>query len=127
MLSRGEDIFLLEEDLNACILELSHRGQRVHRVSCETADRLSDDQVDSPLEGIGNHTVEAFSVFRGKTRNALIGVDLHKLPFGIALYELGVVVHLHLIGGKLLIAVGGYTGVACYFSSFLYIHRCTRV
>ena len=43
--------------------------------------------------------------------NVLVDVDLHKLPFGIALYKLGIVVHLRLIVGELFIAVGGYRGV----------------
>ena len=56
------------------------------------------------------------------TGNALVGVDLHKIPFWFGLDEPGVVVHLGFITGKLLIAVSGNAGI----SSDTSFPRCHR-
>lgn len=47
------DVLFLEIDLNAMLLQLADGGEAVDRVAGETADRLCDDQVDLPGEGVG--------------------------------------------------------------------------
>lgn len=49
------------------------------------------------------------------------GVDLHKIPIWVLFYILCVIIHLRLIAGELLVAVGGYSGVSSN-PAFLHCH-----
>ena len=51
----GPDVFFLKIALHIVFLQGSDGGKAVNRVSGKTADRLRDDQVDLPGEGIGYH------------------------------------------------------------------------
>ena len=44
----------------------------------------------------------------------LVGINLYKLPLVLRLNVPGIIVHLRLIAGKLLLIVGGYTGIGCH-------------
>ena len=48
------------------------------------------------------HFVEAVPVLCGDGADALVGVDFHENPIWMRMYELGVVIHLGLIAGELL-------------------------
>ena len=52
---------------------------------------------------------------------ALVGVDLHKIPLWVLFYILCVIIHLRLLAGELLVAVGGYSGVSSN-PAFLHCH-----
>lgn len=56
-----------------------------------------------------------------RARNALVGIYLYELPFGIVFDVLRVVIHLRLVAGELLIAVCGHSCVSCD-PPFLYSH-----
>ena len=58
----GINVLLLEEHFNTAFLELAHRYKAVNRVSCESADRLGNDEVNLAIKGILHHIVEAFAV-----------------------------------------------------------------
>ena len=53
-------------------LQGSDGGKAVNRVSGKTADRLRDDQVDLPGEGIGYHAFEALTLFGVRPGDALV-------------------------------------------------------
>lgn len=110
-------VLLFKEDLNAFFLKLSYGGQAVHGVSCKTADRLGNDKVYLARNGICDHLIEALSLLGVRAGDAFIGINLYELPFGVVLDILCVVIDLCLVGGELLVAVGGHTGIACHPSS----------
>ena len=56
------DVFLLEINLDALVLELSHGSQAVNGISGKAADRLRDDEVDFSIHGILDHPLEAITV-----------------------------------------------------------------
>ena len=108
------DVLLLEIDLHVMLLQLADGGQGVHRIPGEAGNRLGDDQVDLARQRILNHAVKALAFLRAGAGDALVGVDFHKLPV-VAVFPgfdmLGVVLHLRIIAGQLLLAVGGYAGI----------------
>ena len=57
-----------------------HGGQAVHRVPGEPADALRNNHLDLPGQRVRDHLVEALAPPGAHARNALVGVDLHKLP-----------------------------------------------
>lgn len=67
------DVLFLEIDLNAMLLQLADGGEAVDRVAGEMADRLCDDQVDLPGEGVGHHAFEALTLFGVRPGDALVG------------------------------------------------------
>lgn len=83
----------------AFFFQLADGNQTVNRVSGEAADRLCDDEVDFTGHGIGDHFIKADAMFGVRAGNALVGVNLNKLPFGIAFDVLRVVIHLCLVAG----------------------------
>ena len=107
----GVDVLLLEEALAAGVLELADDGEAVHGVAGEAADGFGDDEVYLSIQGIRHHAVEAVPVLGVQAGDTLVRIDAHELPVGVGLDVLGVVVHLGLIAGILLIAVRGHTGV----------------
>ena len=52
---KGVDVFLLEIDLHAVLLQLANSDQTVYSISGEAADGLGNNEVDLPGEGIINH------------------------------------------------------------------------
>ena len=111
---QGVDVLLFKVDLDALLLELSHRNEAVHRVSGKSADRLGDNEVNLSVQCVLDHLIEAIALFHVGAGNTLVGVNLHELPFGMAFDVLCVVVDLSLVTGELLIAVRGYSGVTGY-------------
>lgn len=92
--------------------ELSDGHQAIHRVSGEAADGFGHDEVNLPSQGIRHHGVEAVTLFCVDGRDALVRVDLYKLPFRLRPDILGVIVYLGLVAGELLLAVCGDTGIS---------------
>ena len=105
------DVFFLEVHLDALFLELTHGGQAVHSVAGKAGNGLGDDEVDFPGQCVGDHLVEALAPFGVRAGDALVGVHPGERPVGPFLDVMGVVVHLRLIAGKLLLVVRGYTGI----------------
>lgn len=120
----GHDVFFLEEALTASLLQLADGGQTVYGVSGETAYTLGHNQVDLSGQSIPDHAVEAVPALGIDGADALIGVDLHEVPVGVLLNEPGVVIHLGFIGGELLFAVRGDTGVSGYPAANPLLGRC---
>lgn len=110
---KGVNVLLFKVDFYAFFFQLADSNQAVDRISGEAANRLCDDEVDFIGHGIGDHFIKADTVFGVRAGNALVGVNLNKLPFGIAFDVLRVVIHLRLVAGELLIAVCGNSCVSC--------------
>ena len=94
------------------LLQLPDGGEAVHGVPGKAAYRLGHYEVDASGQRVLNHPVEALAASGAHGGDALVGVYVHKLPFRIGSDVFGVVVHLRLIGGELLLAVGGHTGIS---------------
>ena len=110
---KGVDVLFFEVDFYAFFFQFADGNQAVNRVSGEAADRLRDDEVDFTGHGIGDHFIKADAMLGIRVGNALIGIYLYELPFGIAFDVLRVVIHLRLVAGELLIAVCGHSCVYC--------------
>ena len=95
----GHDIFFLEEAFAAGFFQSADGGQAVHGVTGKAADGLGDDKVDLPGKGIPDHTIEAVPVLGVDGTDALVRVDLNKIPVRILLNEFCVIVHLCFVGG----------------------------
>ena len=110
---KGVDVLFFKEHLHMMLFQLSDGNQAVYRISCKSADRLGDDEVDFACQGICHHFIETLTAFRIRAGNTLIGVNLHELPI-VSLFDvLRVVINLGFITGELLITVGGNTGIGC--------------
>lgn len=81
---KGVDVLFFEVDFYAFFFQFADGNQAVNRVSGEAADRLCDDEVDFTGHGVGNHFIKADAMLGIRAGNALIGIYLYKLPFGIA-------------------------------------------
>ena len=110
---KGVNVFFFKENLHMMLLQLTDGDQAVDRISGKSADRLGDDEVDFPGEGICDHLIENLAAFGVRAGNTLIGIDLDELPIVPLFDVLRVVVDLGLITGELFIAVGGNTSVCC--------------
>ena len=108
------DIFLLEINLDALVLELAYRCQAVHGISSKAADRFRDDEVDFPIHGIPDHPLEAIAVTCVGSRDAFIGVDADEFPVIPLLDVIRVIVHLCGIAGNLVIMIRGNPGITSY-------------
>lgn len=106
------DVFLLEINLDALVLELPHGGQAVDGVAGETADALRDDEVDLARERVLDHALETFTVARVRCADALVGVHSRELPVLAAFDVVRVVVDLRLVARHLVGVVGRDSGVA---------------
>ena len=113
----GVNALFLEIDLSAVFLQLANGGEAVHSVSSKAADGFRDDQVNPPSKSIRNHAIEAVPVTGVRCGDAFVCVHVHELPIRIRADEFGVIVHLRLVGGKLLLAVGGNTSVPGHLTS----------
>ena len=102
------------------LLQLTARGQRVHRVAGKAADRFRYNEVDLACQCIGNHLLEAFAVLGAGAGNAFIGIDIHELPAVMVPDEVGVVVQLSLIAGLLFLMVRTDAGVSRYLPPALF-------
>lgn len=105
------DVFFLEIDLDALVLELPHGGQAVDGVAGETADALRDNEVDLARERVLDHALEAFAVARVRRADALVGVHPGERPVLAALDVVRVVVDLRLVARHLVGVVGRDSGV----------------
>ena len=109
------DVLFLEIDLYTVFLQLADGGQRIHGVSCKTGNALGNDQVNLACQRVLNHAVKSFALFCTHARNALVRIHIHELPvvrsfLGLDIF--GVVLHLRLIAGQLLLAAGGDASIS---------------
>ena len=108
----GVNALFLEIDLSAVFLQLANGGKAVHSVSGKAADGFRDAQVDLSVSVPGVCCGDSF-----------VRVHIHELPIRIRVDVLGVIIHLRLVGGELLFAVGGNTSIPSHLSSALGIER----
>ena len=122
----GPDVFFLKIALHIVFLQGSDGGKAVNRVSGKTADRLRDDQVDLPGEGIGYHAFEALTLFGVRPGDALVGIDTGELPIVSSLDVVGVVIDLRFVAGQLFFVIGADTSVGRHTSLLGAVDRCRR-
>ena len=96
---------------NAEVAELSGILKAVCRVSGKAGYGLRDYHVNFPLLAVCNHALELLAVAGACACYALVGVNLHKLVFGMSGGIILVVGHLVLEAQKLVFIVGGYTAI----------------
>ena len=124
---QGPDVFLLEKNLYALVLQLSHRGKAVYRVPCETAYALGDDKVDLPGKGICNHRLEALAFFGACRRYSFVRIYGYELPIVSALNVACVVIDLRLVACGLIFMVSGNAGISGNAAFLRAVYRCGRV
>ena len=108
---KGPYPFFFKIDLDAVLFQLPDGRQAVYGIPGEAADRLCDNQVDLPGQGVLDHAVKPIPLFRIAAGDPFVGVHGHKFPI-IALSDvLCVVVHLGFIAALLFFVVRTYTGV----------------
>ncbi len=121
------NVFFLKIALHLVFLELADGGQAVHRVPCETADRLRDDEVNAAGEGILHHFVKTTAFRCGSRADPFVRIYRNKLPILAPLYVAGVIIHLRLVAGLLFLMVGADTGIACHPALFPAVYRSSRI
>lgn len=105
-------------NLDALVLQLSHRGKAVHRVPCETDHALGDDEINFPGKGIGDHRFESLALFGGRCGDSLVRVYGNELTIVPAFNVVGVVIDLRLVARALVFVVGrnaSISGNAAFF------------
>lgn len=122
---KGINIFFLEVDFDAVGLEFTHCCKAVNCVSCKTADRLCNNEIDFACQRISDHFIEAVSALRVRGGNTLIGVYLYELPFTVLIDVFGVIVYLSLVTRELFFTVCRNTGVGGNFSFLNGCRRCS--
>lgn len=60
---KGVDALLFKVTLHSVLFQLSDGDQAVNRVSCKSADRLGNDEVNFAVQGIGDHLFETLTAF----------------------------------------------------------------
>ena len=70
--------------------------QYVYNIPAKAADALGKDQINFPVHCIGNHLLKAKALFDGRGADALVLIDFHQLPIGIAFNPLGKMPDLHI-------------------------------
>ena len=108
----GVDSLFFKVHLGPVFLQLPDGGEAVHGISGKAAHRLGHNQIDASGQRVLDHSVEALAASGAHGGDALVGIHIHKLPFGIGADVLGVVIYLRLVGGKLLLAIGGHTSIS---------------
>ena len=93
--------------------QFTDSGQAVHRVPCETAHRLRDDEVNAAVQGIRHHFVKTVALCRGSRTDPFVRIYRNELPILAPLYVVCVIIHLRLVAGLLLLMVGADAGIAC--------------
>ena len=76
-------ILFLKEYAYAFCLELSYTFQRVNRIACKTRDRFRQYIVDSSPIAIPHHAIEIYALFRSRTGQTFIGINVYHLPLRI--------------------------------------------
>ena len=66
------DIFFFKIALHFVFLQFPDSGQAVHRVPCETAHRLRDDEVNAAVQGIRHHFVKTVALCRGSRTDPFV-------------------------------------------------------
>ena len=89
-----EAIFL-KFHLDAEGFQLPDGGETVVDVSCKPGNGLYKDAVDFAFPAVGKHPLEFLPLVRPCSGDALIGVNVHQLPFVISGNQGGVMLHLH--------------------------------
>ena len=108
------------------LLQGADGGKAVNCVSGKTADRLCDDQVDLPGEGVSHHAFEALTLFGVRPGDTLVGIDTGELPIVPSLDVVGVVIDLRFVAGQLFLVIGADTSVGRYTSLLGAVDRCRR-
>ena len=110
----GVDALALEADVDAQLLQLPHRLQTVLCVPGEAGDGFDEDLVNEPSAAVRHHTLEILPLCGGGAGDALVGVDIHHAPLGLAGDQLGVVAVLRREGVELVIGVRADAGIGRY-------------
>ena len=76
--------------------------QNIHDISTKTADAFGENQVNLPVNCVGNHFLKAKTFFNGSCADALVLINLNQLPLRICLNPLGKMVNLHIEAADLL-------------------------
>ena len=76
--------------------------QNIHDISTKTADAFGENQVNLPVNCVGNHFLKAKTFFNGSCADALVLINLNQLPLRICLNPLGKMVDLHIKAADLL-------------------------
>lgn len=88
------DALFLEVHIDTEVIEQSDILQAVHCVPREPGNGFRDDHVDFPLLASADHAVEFISVFHARAGDALVGINVDKLIFGMLLGIVAVVADL---------------------------------
>ena len=107
----GVDVLFLKDDADAHQLELTDELDAFRSISGEPGDGLGDDVVNLAASAIPDHPLELVTLIRSGTRDALVGIDVHELPFGLAHDHLRVHPLLHGVAGELFFGVSGDSAV----------------
>ena len=118
------DALFLKLHLDALFLQLSNRGQAVHRVPGKPANGFCKNQVNLACQGVSYHLLEPFTVRRARTADALVGINPHEFPVRITFDVFRIIFHLHLITGLLFLQVCGDTRICRHLPGYLLSVRC---
>ena len=92
--AQGIDVFLLEAHLNAEVLQVPDRVQKVHGVPRKSLDRLGEDYVDVSGFTLSQHVVELITLFGAGAGDPVIRKNASVFPFWVLLNQCAVVAHL---------------------------------
>ena len=120
------DVFFFEVHGDVLFLKLSDVFQAVQSVSCKTADGLGHNHVDFSRHCLINHAIELFTLFRVRAGYSIVSKYPGKLPFRVLADIIGVMLHLCLVTGGLLITVRGNTAVSSH-TEFWYFGFLCRI
>ena len=91
------------------------RGSLTKEYNCisrEPRHRFRDDQIQRPVQSVGDHTLEALALGGGCGRQPLVRVDGDELPVFTLPDVFGIIIHLGLEAGLLLIFVCRHASVS---------------
>lgn len=107
----GPDGFFFKVHFCPMLFQLADRSQTVDCVAGKAAHAFCNDQIDLSGKRIANHGVEAVPLACAQTADPFIRIYSNELPIRMGADEIGVVIHLCLIAGELLVTVGAHTGL----------------
>ena len=112
-MSNVPNVLLLEVNLYTVFLELTDILQRVHGVSCKSADGLGDDEVNLAGKGILDHLVESIPLLCVGSTDPFVRIHADEIPVGTTLDVVLVMRHLHFVTGSLFFMIDRNSGVPC--------------
>lgn len=92
--AQGIDFFLLEANLNAELLQVPDRVQKVHGVPRKSLNRLGEDYVDVSGFTLSQHVVKLITLFGAGAGDPVIRKNASVFPFCVLLNQCAVVAHL---------------------------------